>query len=117
MCGGVLAEDAAARAVADGAALGLRRLAEDSQHRRGVAGDEDLLAGAEERRKAGPLVADDRDAARGGLEEAHARRPAGAHHLGARDVEGEALRVVELAMLGRREVRDALDVTRPADGV
>src|SRR5438270_6581744 len=42
---------------------------------------------------------------------------AGDGHVGARDVEGEALRVVELAMLGGRDVRDAGDLARPVDRV
>src|ERR1043165_705109 len=113
----VLAQHALACALADGAALVLRRVVQNLEHLLGAARDQNFFSLAEQRRQARPFIADDRHGARGGLEEAHARRPAGAHHLGARDVEGEALRVVELPVLARREVVDAPDFARPADGV
>ena len=49
----------------------------------------------------GPIIADNRRRARRCLEQAHARRVSGADHFGARDVQSEPLRSIEVAMLGR----------------
>src|SRR4051794_26869095 len=79
-------------------------------------GDQDFLAWLKERVQAIPGVGDDRYAARGGLKETDAGRVAGTNHVGASDVEGEVLPVVESAMLGWGEMVDALDVGRPLNG-
>src|SRR5205814_4311623 len=76
--------------------------------------DHDLFAGGEEVVESIPPIADDRHAARRRFEQTHTRRPAGANHLRARDVQRPSLRVVELAMSARREMNDALHVARPA---
>ena len=64
-----------------------------------------------------PRVADDGDAAGGGLEQPDAGRVARRDHVGPRDVERQALGVVEGAVLGGRQVLDALDVGGPGDVV
>ncbi len=77
--------------------------------------DQDLGARSKERVEALPLVADDRRAASGGFEQPHARRIPGGNHVGAREVEGETLTVVESAVAGGRQVLDALHVAWPND--
>ena len=79
----------------------LRGRAEVVQRLLGRSRDEDLLAGAEQLVEPVPAVADDRHAAGGGFEQPHAGAVAGADHVGARDVQGEALPVVERAVLRR----------------
>src|SRR5690348_16298135 len=81
----------------------------------GGARDQNLAAWLEELVDAVPPVADDRRAARGCFEQPDAWRPAVADHVGTRDIQRVALRVVEGAMLTRRQMRDVLDVARPPD--
>ncbi len=80
-----------------------------------VSRDDHGLAGREEAFDPLPPVADEWRAARGGLEEANARGPAGGHHVGPRYVQGESLAAVELGMLAGRQMFDARDVFRPVD--
>ena len=63
--------------------------------------EKNLGVRTEQRLEPCPVVADDRHAARRRLEQPDARRVAGANHVGARQVQREALRRVERAMLGR----------------
>ena len=60
---------------------------------------QDGIAMRQQRIEAIPTVADDRRAAGGGFEQTHAGRPAGADHVGARDVQREALAAIECDML------------------
>src|SRR5690242_536699 len=108
--GGVGGEDALAGARADRAALGVRQLAQIAERVRGRAGEEDLFAGLEEAVEALPAVADDRDPAGGGLEQANAGRIAGADHVRPGDVQREALLVVEASVLRRGQMLDPLEV-------
>lgn len=41
--------------------------------------------------------------------------PAGCHHVGSRDVQGESLAAVEFSMFAGRQMFDALDVCGPVD--
>src|ERR671923_2844757 len=114
---GVLGEHAPACSRADRHPLRLRYLAQVAERVVRAAGDENLVAEVEEGGQAVPVVADDRRAAGGGLEEAHAWRVAGRDHVGSRDVQRKLLRVVEGPVLPWREVRHASHVARPPDGL
>src|SRR3954465_11625004 len=78
--------------------------------------DEYLLSGFEEMIQAAPWIADDRRAAPRGFEETDAGRPAGADHVDAGDVQCEALRTIEGAVLRGCKMRVPADVAGPADG-
>ncbi len=113
-CAAVCAPMTRARARA---AVSARSRSGSSRSRRSVSRgeslDEDFAARHEERLEARPGIADDGHAAGGGLEQANARRPAGPNHVGARHVQREPLRGVEVAMARRRHVDLALDIERP----
>src|SRR5919202_1218032 len=104
MCSRMRRQDPRAGALADAAALILARVAQEAQALGAASRDEDLLARAEEMVESLPPVADHRCGAGGRLEQPDARRPPGADHVGAGDVEGEALGGIEPAMLARRQV-------------
>src|ERR1051326_6714004 len=77
--------------------------------------NEDLFAYVENGFEAFPVIGDDRRAAGRGFEKAYAGRIPGFNHIGPGDVQRESLSVVKITMCFRREVLDALDVTRPSD--
>src|SRR3954469_26018371 len=103
-------EHSLTRTLADRAALTLRQHAQNLQHIFRRPGDQNLFVGLKEFAQARPIVADDRNSARRSLEEAHARRIAGANHVRSGDIERETLCVVKRAMLPRLEMHYALDV-------
>ena len=63
-------------------------------------GQQNLFAGLEQRIQPVPPIADHRHSAGARLEEPDAGRIPCGDHIGARDVQGKALRAVEIAMLG-----------------
>src|SRR4051812_50203553 len=103
------------RAQTDGRTFGLGQIVQIRRDFVGIASEQDLLTRLEERLDAFPVVAHDRRATGCGLEQAYARRPARPYHVGPRDVQCVALRVVELAMTSWREGAHARgDVGPPA---
>src|SRR5688500_7920203 len=77
--------------------------------------DENIAAGLEELVKTGPGIGDNRCSAGGGFEQANAWGPAGANHVGSRDIQRETLCVVKGAMLRRRQVWVAPHVLWPSN--
>src|SRR5919202_3875454 len=111
----MLRQHAVTTAAADCSALGLRYAPQEPEGVLGRGGDQDLMAELEKRLQPRPVVADDRDAAGGCLEEPDAGRPAQPRQPGPGDVEREMLRVVEGAVVRRGQVLDVTDVARPPD--
>src|SRR5438105_15297689 len=62
-----------------------------------------------------PPIGDDRDAARGGFEQPHARRITHADHVGACDVEGKTLTRVKPRVAVGTDMFYALDIGGPRD--
>src|SRR5437868_4722064 len=85
LLGGVFLEHALPRGLADAGQL-FRRARDRRDGLGGVAGDEDLLAGAEEGLDPGPVVAEHGNAARRRLEQAARGAVAHRHHRGPRHV-------------------------------
>src|SRR5919109_3613347 len=77
--------------------------------------DEDLLLRRKEGLQPFPIVADDGCRAGCGFEKTDAGRVANAHHVGACDVQSKPLGSIERAMLGRRQVLNALDIGWPCN--
>ena len=103
------------RPLADAVALAVADVVEVRKGLVGAPGQEDLRPGLEEMLEPGPGVAHDRRAARGRLEQPHARRIPGLHHVLAGHVQRVAKPVVERPVLGGRQVDDALHVGGPRD--
>src|SRR5918911_4205614 len=77
--------------------------------------EEDLFSRREKGLEALPVIADNRRRTRSRFEKPDAGRIASLQHLGARDVQGEALPVVKTAMRSRRQVVHAFNICRPLD--
>src|SRR5690606_24138637 len=114
---GVFGENTPSRAAADPKPVRLLHLRDQRLDVFAVASRQDLFTRPEERFEPRPLVTDDGHPTCGCLEQPHARRIAGRRHVGAGDVEREPARAVELLVLGRRQMLDALDVGRPPNGL
>src|SRR5262249_7314469 len=79
----------------------------------GGSGHQDLAGGLEEVVKAVPLVADERDAAGGGLEQPARRAVAHLRRGGASHAQGQAGRAVKGRVVPRRNVGTEVDVVGP----
>ena len=115
-CAAVCAASTRARARA---AISLPRrllsVPQDRDHRLGIVHQLDLDARLEQRLQSSPAIGQDRRAAGGSLEQAHARRPSGRDHVRARDVQRVAAGSVKGGMTFRRHVLEPRDVGRPFD--
>src|SRR5688572_12958237 len=112
---GMMLQNPRAGPFSDTAAFSLRQVAKVFESVLGRASDQDFFSGFEDRFDTFPEIANDRSAARSSFEQPHARRMACLDHACAGHVEGEALRVVEPAMLSGRQMADTPDVFRPPD--
>src|SRR4051812_14001147 len=74
----------------------------------GAAGDQDLVVRPEQRGQPRPFVGDDRNPTGRGLEQADAGRMSDANHVGAGEVQGEALPAIKGAVVPRWNVIDPL---------
>ena len=115
MGGGVPGENAFAGTLPNAHALLLFGVPKQVERLLGGAGDQYLFADLKDGVESSPVIAHDRRATGGGFKQADTGRVTGPHHIGARDVQREALRVVETAMLRGRKVIDALDIRGPLD--
>src|SRR3954468_7773435 len=114
MFGGVIGKDAAARAAADRAALTIADVVERALRVCRRLADDDFGARLEDGLEPFPVIADYRHATRRCLEQAHARRVAGANHVGSGQVQREALSGVERAVLAGGHMVESFDVGGPA---
>src|SRR3954452_4242168 len=115
MCGSVPRQHSLAGTRSDRASFTFGKVTQNLQHIFGRPRDQDFFVWREELAQPRPRITDDRRSAGRSLEQPHAWRVAGADHVGASHVQGEALRVVKAAVELWLEMDSALDVLRPAD--